>query len=261
MVANTSWVVNVFTQTWVLAGTVDTFDAADFATDLALALDLPPPMVAVRVVASSVTVHATILTLPFRNSTAAVGAALHRFASFPSAAEAALGITVESVSDPTVRQLNASQGGGLLLNITELALQETLETEIGGAFVATEEAAWAGAADGANGAAIAFLLLITILFVGGCAFYVLQQRRKQSLNRLLHTEATSMKPSGEDADASKGEATASASGGDDGVRPDVKALLAKEVASGADGDDGVRPDETTLGKDRKEEEQEEWVDV
>ena len=125
-----------------------------------------------------------------------------------------------------------------------------------------------GAADGANGAAIALLLIITILFVGGCAFYVLQQRRKQSLNRLLHTEATSMKlgvqyvePSGEDADASKGEATASASGGDDGVRPDVKALLAKEVASGADGDDGVRPDEMTLGKDRKEEEQEEWVDV
>ena len=168
----------LFTQTWVLAGSIDSFDAADFTTRLGSELNLPPTMVAVRVLASSVTARANILTTRTGNSTALVGAALRQFARSPSAAGAVLGVTVESVGEPIARELNASQGGGWqrLLNLTDVALQGVLESEIGATLVGTEEAA-------VDGALTDFLVLLGIIVVFALAvaavMHMIKCRRKR----------------------------------------------------------------------------------
>ena len=172
--------VTLFTQTWVLAASIDTFNAEDFAARLGAELLLPPPMVAVRVQASSVTAHANILTTHAANSTARVGAALRLFARSPSAAEAALGVTVESIGEPIARELNASQSGGewqQLLNLTDLDLQGALDSGIGAALVGTDEAA----AEVGDDALIAFLVLLGMLAAVALAVaaVVIERRRRR----------------------------------------------------------------------------------
>ena len=82
-----------------LAGTVETFDAAEFKLRLAASIGVDPSAVTLNVIAASVKVAATIQVV---GEAASVVASVQALANNASALSLAAGVTVESVDVPTV---------------------------------------------------------------------------------------------------------------------------------------------------------------
>ena len=82
-----------------MAGTVETFDAADFKLRLAALVGVEPATVTLSVTAASVKVAATIQVV---GEAASVVASVQALAKFPDFLSLAAGVTVENVDLPTV---------------------------------------------------------------------------------------------------------------------------------------------------------------
>ena len=82
-----------------LAGTVETFDAADFTVHLAASVGVEPAAITLSVAAASVRVAATIRVV---GEAVGVIASVQALANDASTLSLALGVTVESVGAPTV---------------------------------------------------------------------------------------------------------------------------------------------------------------
>ena len=88
-------------QTFILAGTVETFDRDGFRTNLATSLSVEPAAIALNVSAASVEVVSTITTTS-QDVAAAVQTQMSSFSNNTALATSMLGVTVESASLPTV---------------------------------------------------------------------------------------------------------------------------------------------------------------
>ena len=93
--------LQVITQTFVVEGSVESFDADGFKSSLAVALDISADLIELAISAGSVQVVSTIRTTSAALSTA-VTEQLADFASDPDAASVALNILVVSASTPEV---------------------------------------------------------------------------------------------------------------------------------------------------------------
>ena len=89
-------------QTFVVAGTVATFDQQAFKSSMATTLDVPMSSIALQVTSASVKVDMAITTTSSAVSSA-VSTQLGTFASDPAAASTALGVSVMAVSAPTTQ--------------------------------------------------------------------------------------------------------------------------------------------------------------
>ena len=87
--------------TAIVSGSVDSFDQSSYTSHLAAYLSVPPSTITLDVTAASVRVQTTVV-LANAERAAAAASGITALVSSPSAASSALGVGVESVTEPTV---------------------------------------------------------------------------------------------------------------------------------------------------------------
>ena len=195
---------------------VSSFDNNTFRHSLATFLFIAPSAITLRVSAGSVIVEATITLIGagVAGTEDAVMRELDKLVESPSKASLELGVSISAISQP----------------------KKTMTQSLLPGVVSNESAAAAPSANGtskdSNGGFVALAIVLPLTVLAVCIIYVVAQRRRQSMKRLLPPEVTpevevssawlsvEKEESSDDAEASKG-----ADNGVPGVKSCKKATL------------------------------------